>query len=226
MNLEQKLPARHPPKTASADQILRIAETKRLTAILYLKEKLAGVVSSSGANSHQLLPPQSPWRLASQYHSHAGRRKSGSASSSSSPTTASLPVSPTIDTKHAVAPTPTPTAAKAGPISPLVSPATSPNSTSYSKQWLIAAIIKLIGEFPTPLVALLWPLFVVGNSGLDDEDQRRFVLDNLRTIQKTRNLGSVRRARMTVEQAFRVKDLDLPASPAWGDDGPGVISLA
>lgn len=72
---------------------------------------------------------------------------------------------------------------------------------------------------------LLWPLFIVGNAGLDDEEHRRFVLDKLETIQQTRHLGSVRRARIAVERDFRAHDLGHHGK-AWGDDGVAYISLA
>jgi hypothetical protein len=194
--LKQKLPSH----CYNGEHILRIAEVKRLTAMLYLKEKLGSYLS--GSEHMQQLLSNSQSRSSQEDHWDADRGTSYS--SASSPTASNSPSTARVGRP---------------PLS------TSANA-SYSKPHLIAAIIKLIGTFKTPLVTFLWPLFVVGNAGIDDEEQRRFVLDNLRAIQRTRNLGSVRRARMTVERAFRVKDLELPSSHAWGDDGPGVISLA
>jgi hypothetical protein len=59
----------------------------------------------------------------------------------------------------------------------------------------------------------MWPLYIIGHStGLEDEGQRRFVLERLRAIQSTRNLGNVRQVRLAVEKNFRTIDLDLPSS--------------
>lgn len=190
-SLKQKLPSR----CINGDPILRIAEVKRLAAMLFLKERMGDYLS--GAEHQQELidsPPDAP------------RRKSTSSSSSTDTATLSL-----------------------GSGKATRSTLSNSINASYSKQRLIAAIIKLVGSFKTPLATFLWPLYVVGHAGLDDEEQRRFVLEQLRAIQKTRNLGSVRLARITVERAFRTKDLELPFGRAWtesAEEGPRVISLA
>ncbi|PGH00990.1 hypothetical protein AJ79_08054 [Helicocarpus griseus UAMH5409] len=98
-------------------------------------------------------------------------------------------------------------------------------SPAPCKTHLVKMIIDKIRKLPDS-PTLLWPLYLVGNVGLDDEEHRRFVLDRLAGIQKIRNLGSVRRARMVVEYAYRAKDIDYPRGKVWGDDGPGIISLA
>lgn len=59
------------------------------------------------------------------------------------------------------------------------------------------------------MATLLWPLFVLGNLTLENEEHRRFVLDRLLGIQKSRNLGSVRRAIEAVKHSFGTKDLGL-----------------
>lgn len=59
------------------------------------------------------------------------------------------------------------------------------------------------------MATLLWPLFVLGNVKLENEEHRRFVLDRLLGIQKSRNLGSVRRAIEAVKHSFGTKNLGL-----------------
>jgi anaphase-promoting complex subunit 1 len=97
------------------------------------------------------------------------------------------------------------------------------NSTLGAKQRLVSSIVELISTLPNPDTAsVLWPLYVIGTStALEDETQRRFVLERLHNIQQIRNLGSVRAARTAVEHAFRTRDLELR-----GQQGKWVISLA
>lgn len=87
------------------------------------------------------------------------------------------------------------------------------------------------------MATLLWPLFVLGNVALENEEHRRFVLDRLLGIQRARNLGSVRRAIEAVKHAFATKDLDLGSSSSstggwqgwgqgWGQERFRYISLA
>lgn len=100
-------------------------------------------------------------------------------------------------------------------------------STKGTKQRLVSSIIELISALPNPDTAsVLWPLYVIGHStALEDETQRRFVLERLHNIQQTRNLGSVRAAKTAVERAFRTRDLELPG-PKGGQQGKWVVSLA
>jgi hypothetical protein len=73
---------------------------------------------------------------------------------------------------------------------------------------------------------LLWPLFVLGNAGLQNEEQRRFVLDRLISMEKTQNLGSVKRTIIAVKHAFKTKSLLSPGARLWGHESYGYISLA
>lgn len=73
---------------------------------------------------------------------------------------------------------------------------------------------------------LLWPLFVLGNAGLENEGQRRFVLDRLANIQKTQNLGSIRRTIDAVKHSFMTKSLSSLGDRVWGHKAYGYISLA
>lgn len=160
-----------PSFAADQEDLLRIAETKRLTALLFLRERLGNPTISANIQPNDI---------------------------------------PLYDS------TPNPNAIVPGAVE---------TSLSACKGRLVSAIISLISTLPDS-ATLLWPLFVVGNVGLDDEEQRRFVLERLEGIQKTRNLGSVRRARMVVEDAYRARDLDHPRGKVWGHEGPGIISLA
>ncbi|KAN0099341.1 Fungal specific transcription factor domain containing protein [Hyaloscypha variabilis] len=90
----------------------------------------------------------------------------------------------------------------------------------------IISLIKRLPDSPT----LLWPLFMLGNvKGGLDEEQRRFVHDRLTALQRVRNLGSVRRARVCVEETWMRSDLRPGESNLLGrvKNGSGVlISLA
>lgn len=140
-----------PPNVVNPDELLKISETKRLSAILYLRDRLQ-IVSSL-----QKFTP----------------------------------------TTH--------------------------------KSDLVSAIVSLISSLPN-LSTLLWPLFVLGNTELNEEN-RHFVLERLTNIQRVRNLGSVRQARILVEHAWKKSDLSTDAWQSWDGLGPrrqtrNMISLA
>jgi hypothetical protein len=93
------------------------------------------------------------------------------------------------------------------------------------KSHLVASMIEMISTIPDR-ATLLWPLFVLGNAGLESEEQRRFVLDRLANVQKINNLGSVRRTIDAVKHAFLTKSLISPSGRAWGHERYRYISLA
>ncbi|PYH94391.1 hypothetical protein BO71DRAFT_419371 [Aspergillus ellipticus CBS 707.79] len=98
-------------------------------------------------------------------------------------------------------------------------------ATSAKKNRMIATIIRLKSNLPdTPI--LLWPLYIIGHARLVDDHQRRFILDRLQLMQRTRNLGSVRRTRTAVKRAFQVFDIKYSLDHTWGDNGIVPISLA
>ncbi|EGE78939.2 hypothetical protein BDDG_01876 [Blastomyces dermatitidis ATCC 18188] len=177
--LHQKLPS----YASLQEDLLRIAETKRLAAILYLRERLG---SPTGLCYFYPVEKFSPH----QDHKHKHNNSINSPLSHQATTLSVVETSP-----------------------------------SGFKARIVNMIISLMENLPDS-PTLLWPLFIVGTVGLDDEAHRRFVLDRLTSIQKTRNLGSVRRACMVVECAYRAKDIHFPRGKVWGDEGPGVISLA
>lgn len=129
-----------PPSDINPSNTSRIAETKRLSAVLYLRERLA------------MIP--SPQTLSS-----------------------------------------------------------SMNAPITYKADLINTIISLISSLPDSST-LLWPLFVLGNMDLN-EDNRRFVLERLTSIQRVRNLGSVRKAKLLVEDAWKKSDLKPTTDRLW-----------
>ncbi|XRM36679.1 hypothetical protein ABZX51_000170 [Aspergillus tubingensis] len=95
--------------------------------------------------------------------------------------------------------------------------------TKADKDTFINALINVMTHLPDR-ATLLWPLYILGHASLEDEDHRRFVLDRLERMQRTRNLGSVRRARMAVKHAFRVVDVRTTAKMRASKFG--YISLA
>ncbi|KAL3443239.1 fungal-specific transcription factor domain-containing protein [Aspergillus insuetus] len=96
---------------------------------------------------------------------------------------------------------------------------------SLSKDRLVTDIIESIETLPD-MATLLWPLFILGNVGVEDENHRRFVLDRLSSIQRLRNLGSVRRTIDAVKHAFGTTGLDYGIERAWGHESYRYISLA
>lgn len=88
-----------------------------------------------------------------------------------------------------------------------------PEATTHHLKRLVHSLVSQLELLPvTP--TLLWPLFVLGNASPDNEQHRRFVLERLDDMLKTRNLGSVRLARRLVERKFRKWDMQLDESGA------------
>ncbi|KAL3486701.1 fungal-specific transcription factor domain-containing protein [Aspergillus germanicus] len=96
---------------------------------------------------------------------------------------------------------------------------------TLSKDRLVSTIIESIATLPD-MATLLWPLFILGNAGVEDEYHRRFLLDRLSSIQRLRNLGSVRRTIDAVKHAFGTTGLHYGIERAWGHEsyriGPAV----
>lgn len=93
------------------------------------------------------------------------------------------------------------------------------------KSRLVSLMIEMISTLPD-MATLLWLPFVLGNTGLENEEQRRFLLDRLANIHNTRNLGSVRRAIDAVKHAFLTKSLFSSGNKAWVHENYRYISLA
>ncbi|KAL4891115.1 fungal-specific transcription factor domain-containing protein [Aspergillus ambiguus] len=94
---------------------------------------------------------------------------------------------------------------------------------NLNKHHIISSMLRILTTL-SDAATLLWPLFILGHAGLENEEHRRFILDRLHRMQRTRNLGSVRRARKAVKRAFQGKDLGH--GKEWGVDGMEFISLA
>ncbi|KAL4924076.1 transcription factor domain-containing protein [Aspergillus undulatus] len=97
---------------------------------------------------------------------------------------------------------------------------------TQSKHSLITSLITSISTLTntatdpnTNMATLLWPLFILGNVSLENEEHRRFVLDKLMGIQKARNLGSVRRTIEAVKYTFGTKGLGVELG--LGREGEG-----
>ncbi|KAL2787903.1 fungal-specific transcription factor domain-containing protein [Aspergillus keveii] len=97
--------------------------------------------------------------------------------------------------------------------------------SNLSKDRLVTDIIESIGTL-SDMATLLWPLFILGNVAVEDEDHRRFILDRLSSIQRLRNLGSVRRTIDAVKHALGTTGLDYGIERAWGHESYRYISLA
>ena len=89
---------------------------------------------------------------------------------------------------------------------------------------LTGQILALIPKISLRSHALLWPLFVVGTMGIGGASQdggdadRVFVLERLVSLQRTRRLRNVSRAKHIVEAVWRIRDLRGPESlGGWGD---------
>lgn len=95
---------------------------------------------------------------------------------------------------------------------------------------LTSQILVLVPKISLRSHALLWPLFVVGTMGIgmpsgDSGDaDRAFVLERLVSLQRTRHLRNVGRAREIVEAVWRIRDLRGPGSVGRWQDIAGVES--
>ncbi|KAL3424269.1 C6 zinc finger domain-containing protein [Phlyctema vagabunda] len=99
--------------------------------------------------------------------------------------------------------------------------------SSAFKTNLIATIIEHLEKLPNTST-LLWPLFVLGSMRELNEEQRRFVHERLMALQRLRNLGSIKRARLSVEEMWRRLDMKTDETEIigtkWFNDS--AISLA
>jgi hypothetical protein len=95
-------------------------------------------------------------------------------------------------------------------LSTLLPPSSSVFSSSLAsyKSSLITSVIEQMSPLASS-PTLLWPLFILGKASPADEGHRRFVLERLNDILKSRNLGSVRLAKKLVADKYRSWDLEL-----------------
>ncbi|KAF3768149.1 hypothetical protein M406DRAFT_70243 [Cryphonectria parasitica EP155] len=96
---------------------------------------------------------------------------------------------------------------------------------------LTEEILQLLPRVSLRTNTLLWPLFIVGTLGIrpESDDNRILVLRTLDALQRTRQLGCVRKARFVIEDVWKARDLSLTdAARGWSilDGKHGNISLA
>ena len=96
---------------------------------------------------------------------------------------------------------------------------------------LTARLLSLLGRISLRTNTTLWPLFIVGTLGVrpEDDELRGIILERLASLQETRQLGNVKRARAIVEDVWKVRDLKKgEADRGWSilGDRYGTISLA
>ncbi|UPK94459.1 hypothetical protein LCI18_005394 [Fusarium solani-melongenae] len=210
LSLRQKL-----PKDASGRKDLKlVARVKRLAALLYLTERLGhfspkpgslGVRTSASFNLTTWdVEDAEPWVFTTSEPSSSVREQRENAhynggKSFSSDTSSDDDVDIRHDEKILL--------------------------YGRSKKHLVSSMVKLISMLPD-MSTLLWPLFVLGNAILENEEQRRFVLDRLASMQKMENLGSVRRTINAVRHAFTTQGLLIAGGRGWGHESYRYISLA
>ncbi|KAL6241388.1 hypothetical protein RBB50_011652 [Rhinocladiella similis] len=82
-----------------------------------------------------------------------------------------------------------------------------PPPRSLGRKRLIDCIMSSLRLLPETCAASLWPLFVLGNSRLESEEQRHFVLTRLGQLEDSRKLGSIYHARRLVERYIAASSL-------------------
>ncbi|KAM5345660.1 hypothetical protein ACJ41O_011521 [Fusarium nematophilum] len=203
LSLRQKL-----PKDAAAKKDLKsVARIKHLAALLYLTERLGhfrprseGFSTSTSVSFDDTTDAERWTFTAAEPSSSMGKQRANAGHSGRN----SPPSEDELDIRHD----------ESIPLH------------GGGKKHLVSSMIRLISTLPD-MPTLLWPLFVIGNAGLEDEEQRGFVLDRLASMQKMENLGSVRRTIDAVTHAFTTKGLLLSSGGRrWGHESYRYISLA
>lgn len=79
---------------------------------------------------------------------------------------------------------------------------------------LTSRILHLISKVSSRTNAILWPLFMVATLGVRPEcdADRAAVLERLDCLQRTRQLGSVKKARKVIDSVWRIRDLQASAA--------------
>lgn len=95
---------------------------------------------------------------------------------------------------------------------------------------LTARILPLLRRTSLRTHTALWSLFVVGALGVprEGDEERKAVMETLAALQRTRELGNVRKARRILEDVWRRRDLRLScANLGWSilPDKYGTVSL-
>ncbi|OTA92176.1 hypothetical protein M434DRAFT_32064 [Hypoxylon sp. CO27-5] len=92
-------------------------------------------------------------------------------------------------------------------------------------------ILSLVPKISLRTHTGLWPLFIVATLGIRPEcdEDRKLLLGRLAALQQTRQLASVKKARLIIEDVWKSRDLHPNDSPGWSilqGRRHGAISLA
>ncbi|KAI1411982.1 fungal-specific transcription factor domain-containing protein [Hypoxylon sp. FL1857] len=92
-------------------------------------------------------------------------------------------------------------------------------------------ILSLVPKISLRTHTGLWPLFIVATLGIRPEcdEDRKLLLSRLTALQQTRQLASVKKARLIIEDVWKSRDLHPNESPGWSilqGRKHGAISLA
>ncbi|KAI1385575.1 fungal-specific transcription factor domain-containing protein [Hypoxylon trugodes] len=101
-----------------------------------------------------------------------------------------------------------------------------PHMVSITQQ-----ILALVPEISLRTHTGLWPLFIVATLGIRPEcdEERKLILGRLVALQQTRQLASVKKARLIIEDVWKSRDLRPRESRGWNilqGRRHGAISLA
>ncbi|KUI55310.1 hypothetical protein VP1G_02690 [Cytospora mali] len=74
---------------------------------------------------------------------------------------------------------------------------------------LTEEILEVLPGIPLRTNTVLWPLFILGTLGVrpESDDHRKIVLQMLDSLQKTRQLGCVKKARQIIGDVWKARDL-------------------
>lgn len=96
---------------------------------------------------------------------------------------------------------------------------------------LTSKILSIIPNISLRTNTVLWPLFITATLGIrpESDEDRKMVLGRLAALQKTRQLGNVKKARQVIESVWKARDLKFSNSGLGWDILRGrhqTISLA
>jgi len=82
---------------------------------------------------------------------------------------------------------------------------------------ITARILGLLPHISVRTNTLLWPLFIVGIMGVQNasDTDKLLVLQLFNAMQRTRQLGNIKRARRIVEEVWRQRDLRGSEAVGW-----------
>lgn len=83
---------------------------------------------------------------------------------------------------------------------------------------LTEEILAVLPRVPLRTNTTLWPLFILGTLGVrpESDDHRKSILQMLDALQKTRQLGCVKKARWVIGDVWKARDLStIEAQKGW-----------